>query len=289
MDPVRDPMEAKNHWGLTGVQLAFSIFVLVETWLVPLEGWLVDRFGPRPVIAAGGILAALGWVINSMATSLPELYVAAVVSGIGAGCVYGTCVGNALKWFPDKRGLAAGLTAAGFGAGAALTVIPIANMIQSSGYEQTFLVFGLLQGAVILIIAMFMVRPTPPTGVVVPPRIVMRRSTTRRRRCEDAGVLADLCAVRRRRRRRPDGHGADRPDRQGLRPGQDADQPARPHAAASDDDAGDRQSLQRLHAAAVRIHLRSDRPRKHHADRVRRRRPGPARPEGVRPQPVSPS
>jgi MFS transporter, OFA family, oxalate/formate antiporter len=169
------PMEAKNHWGLTGVQLAFSIFVLVETWLVPLEGWLVDRFGPRPVIAAGGILAALGWVINSMATSLPELYVAAVVSGIGAGCVYGTCVGNALKWFPDKRGLAAGLTAAGFGAGAALTVIPIANMIQSSGYEQTFLVFGLLQGAVILIIAMFMVRPTPPTGVLVPPRIVMSK------------------------------------------------------------------------------------------------------------------
>ncbi len=169
------PMEAKNHWGLTGVQLAFSIFVVVETWLVPLEGWLVDRFGPRPVIAAGGILAALGWVINSFATSLPELYAGAVVSGLGAGCVYGTCVGNALKWFPDKRGLAAGLTAAGFGAGAALTVIPIASMIQSSGYEQTFLFFGLLQGVVIFIIAMFMVKPTAPTGVVVPPRIVMSK------------------------------------------------------------------------------------------------------------------
>ena len=169
------PMEAKNHWGLTGVQFAFSIFVLVETWLVPLEGWLVDRFGPRPVIAAGGILAALGWVINSFATSLPELYAGAVVSGLGAGCVYGTCVGNALKWFPDKRGLAAGLTAAGFGAGAALTVIPIAGMIQSSGYQQTFLVFGLLQGAVILVIAMFMVKPSPPSGIVVPPRIVMSK------------------------------------------------------------------------------------------------------------------
>ena len=169
------PMETKNHWGLTGVQTAFSIFVLVETWLVPLEGWLVDRLGPRPVIAAGGILAAIGWTINSFATSLPELYAGAVVSGIGAGCVYGTCVGNALKWFPDKRGLAAGLTAAGFGAGAALTVIPIANMIQSAGYQQTFLVFGLLQGAVILIIAMFMVRPTPPAGAAVPPRIVMSK------------------------------------------------------------------------------------------------------------------
>jgi MFS transporter, OFA family, oxalate/formate antiporter len=170
-----NPMEAKNHWGLTGIQLAFSIFVVVETWLVPVEGWLVDRFGPRPVIAAGAVLAALGWAINSWATSLPELYAAAIISGLGAGCVYGTCVGNALKWFPDKRGLAAGLTAAGFGAGAALTVIPIASMIQSSGYQQTFLVFGILQGVIILVIALFMVRPVPPAGVTVSPRLVMTK------------------------------------------------------------------------------------------------------------------
>src|SRR5450756_3187494 len=110
----------------------------VETWLVPIEGWLVDKYGPRPVIAFGAILAALGWTIDSYATTLPQLYFAAVIAGIGAGCVYGTCVGNALKWFPDKRGLAAGATAAGFGAGAAVTVIPIANMIQSSGSQHTF-------------------------------------------------------------------------------------------------------------------------------------------------------
>jgi OFA family oxalate/formate antiporter-like MFS transporter len=128
------PMEAKHHWGLAAIQIAFSVFVVVETWLVPIEGWLVDRFGPRPVIAGGAILAACGWIINAYADSLPVLYAAAVISGIGAGCVYGTCVGNALKWFPDRRGLAAGLTAAGFGAGAAITVIPIANMIQTSGY-----------------------------------------------------------------------------------------------------------------------------------------------------------
>src|SRR5665213_1326855 len=170
-----NPIEAKNHWGLAAIQISFSIFILVETWLVPLEGWLVDHFGPRPIIAAGAILAALGWVTNSLATSLPELYVGAVFSGLGAGCVYGTCVGNALKWFPDKRGLAAGLTAAGFGAGAALTVIPIASMIQSAGYQQTFLFFGLLQGVVILVIAMFMVKPRPPSGVLVPPRIVMSK------------------------------------------------------------------------------------------------------------------
>ncbi|WP_176332874.1 MFS transporter, partial [Caballeronia glathei] len=120
------PMDAKHHWGQAAIQTAFTIFIVTETWLVPIEGWLVDKFGPRPVVIGGSLCAALGWVIDAHATSLMHLYVGAVVAGIGAGCVYGTCVGNALKWFPDKRGLAAGLTAAGFGAGAAITVIPIA-------------------------------------------------------------------------------------------------------------------------------------------------------------------
>jgi OFA family oxalate/formate antiporter-like MFS transporter len=166
------PMEDKHHWGLSAIQLSFSIFILVETWLVPIEGWLVDKFGPRPVVAGGAIFAALGWVIDAYATTLPMLYVAAVIAGIGAGCVYGTCVGNALKWFPDKRGLAAGLTAAGFGAGAAVTVIPIANMIQTSGYEHTFVFFGILQGVAIFILALFMVRPQPPEGIVASARVV---------------------------------------------------------------------------------------------------------------------
>ncbi|MDE2260751.1 MAG: oxalate/formate MFS antiporter [Betaproteobacteria bacterium] len=166
-----NPIDAKYQWGRAAIQLSFSIFILVETWLVPLEGWLVDKFGPRPVIALGAVLAALGWTINSYASSLTELYIAAVISGVGAGCVYGTAVGNALKWFPDKRGLAAGLTAAGFGAGAALTVIPIANMIQSSGYEKAFLNFGIIQGVVIFIMAMLMIRPRVPKGIVPSVRV----------------------------------------------------------------------------------------------------------------------
>src|SRR6059058_2032507 len=115
-----NPIDQKYHWGRAAIQVAFTIFVVVETWLVPVEGWLVDRFGPRPVIAAGAVLAAIAWVMNSYATTIPELYAAAVIAGLGAGAVYGTCVGNALKWFPDRRGLAAGMTAAGFGAGSAL-------------------------------------------------------------------------------------------------------------------------------------------------------------------------
>ena len=151
-----NPIDAKYHWGRAAIQVAFTVFVLVETWLIPVEGYLVDRFGPRYVVIGGGILVALAWVINSGASSLPVLYFAAAIGGIGTGCVYGTCVGNALKWFPGRRGLAAGITAAGFGAGAAITIGPIASMISSSGYEHAFLVFGLLQGAIVFVMAWFM-------------------------------------------------------------------------------------------------------------------------------------
>jgi OFA family oxalate/formate antiporter-like MFS transporter len=167
-----NPIQIKTGWALSAIQLSFSIFIVVETWLVPVEGWMVDKFGPRIVILIGSVFAATGWVLDSYATSIEMLYVAAVVAGIGAGCVYGTCVGNALKWFPDKRGLAAGLTAAGFGAGAAITVIPIGNMILSDGYEHAFLFFGLAQGAFIFLLALLMVKPTPPTGIQAMPRIV---------------------------------------------------------------------------------------------------------------------
>ncbi|WP_406952638.1 oxalate/formate MFS antiporter [Paraburkholderia guartelaensis] len=175
------PMDARHHWGQAAIQLAFSIFIVTETWLVPVEGWLVDRFGPRPVVMGGACCVALGWVLDAWAPALPVLYVAAVISGIGAGCVYGTCVGTALKWFPDRRGLAAGMTAAGFGAGAALTVIPISNMIQQSGYERAFVFFGLLQGACIMLLALVMVRPKPPAHAAGMKRIVATKTdyTTR--------------------------------------------------------------------------------------------------------------
>ncbi|HUV99553.1 MAG TPA: oxalate/formate MFS antiporter [Gallionella sp.] len=153
-----NPMHDKMGWTKAAIQVAFSVFVLTETWLVPVEGWAMDKFGPRPVVMFGAVLVAASWVLNSMADSLELLYFAAVVGGVGAGCVYGTCVGNALKLFPDKRGLAAGLTAAGFGAGAAITVIPISNMVKTGGYQQAFFTFGLLQGAVILVLALFLVR-----------------------------------------------------------------------------------------------------------------------------------
>ncbi len=144
------------------IQVTFTVFVLLETWLVPFEGWLVDKFGPKLLVLIGGIFAGLGWVGSGAAESVTALYLSYGLSGIGAGIVYGTAVGSALKWFPDHRGLAAGLTAAGFGAGSAFTVAPIANMINSVGYQAAFTRWGIIQGLVVVLASFFL--KSPPTG-----------------------------------------------------------------------------------------------------------------------------
>ena len=159
------PIDTKYHWGRASIQVAFTIFVVLETWLVPVEGYLVDRFGPRWVVVVAGALCGIAWAINSVADTLPMLYFAAAIAGLGAGAVYGTCIGNAVKWFPGRRGLAAGLTAAGFGAGSALTVIPIAAMIKSAGYEQNFLTFGLAQGIIVVVLGFLLY--TAPSSLAV--------------------------------------------------------------------------------------------------------------------------
>lgn len=144
------------------IQVTFTVFVLLETWLVPFEGWLVDRFGLRLLVMLGGVAAGLGWVFSGKAETLTQLYLAYALAGVGAGVVYGTAMGSAMKCFPDHRGLAAGLTAAGFGAGSAFTVSPIANMISRAGYQSAFIEWGLVQGAVVVIAALFL--KAPPAG-----------------------------------------------------------------------------------------------------------------------------
>jgi OFA family oxalate/formate antiporter-like MFS transporter len=156
-----DPIDHAHHWERARIQLAFTLFVLAETWLVPFEAYLVDHIGPRIVVAAGGALVAVAWTINGLADSLPMLYLGNTLGGLATGCVYGTAMGSALKWFPDRRGLAAGLTAAAFGAGAALTVLPIERLIHGSGYRTAFVTFGLAQGLVVLVAAAVLRAPRP--------------------------------------------------------------------------------------------------------------------------------
>ncbi|HLI11471.1 MAG TPA: oxalate/formate MFS antiporter [Alphaproteobacteria bacterium] len=153
------PIQHQWGWSKAEIQVAFSIFILLETWLVPFEGAIVDRIGPRWMVLAGGVCTFLAWFIDSQASSLTMLYVGGAIAGLAGGAVYGTCVGNALKWFPDKRGLCGGLTAAGFGAGAAITIAPIRAMIQSSGYQHTFLVFAIIYGVIIVIVSNFIKAP----------------------------------------------------------------------------------------------------------------------------------
>ncbi|MDB5027022.1 MAG: major facilitator superfamily 1 [Candidatus Eremiobacteraeota bacterium] len=156
-----NPIKDQFHWSTAAIQVAFTTFIFVETWLVPIEGYIIDRFGPSRITTIGGVLVGISWVMYAMAGSIWTFYIGAVIGGVGAGIVYGTTVGQALKWFPDKRGLASGLTAAGFGAGSAITIIPIAQMIQHVGYQQTFLYFGIGQGILVFIIGFLLRAPKP--------------------------------------------------------------------------------------------------------------------------------
>ena len=172
------PIDAAHHWGRTAIQVAFTVFIVMETWLLPFEGYLVDRAGPRVATFLGGASVAAGWSLEAYADTLPLLYAGAAITGVGAGLVYGTAVGNAVKWFPDRRGLAAGLTAAGFGAGSALTLVPISNWVSSHGYQSAFLVFGLAQGGCVMLAALFLKRPPAAARAIgareLEPRRVLR-------------------------------------------------------------------------------------------------------------------
>jgi MFS transporter, OFA family, oxalate/formate antiporter len=156
------PLTQSLHATLAAVQSAFTFFVLAQTWLAPINAYLVDRFGPRIVVAFAGALVGAGWIGAGLANSLPTLYAAYGIGGIGAGAVYSATIGIAMKWFPDRRGLCVGAVAGSYGFGTALTVLPISHMIETSGYRSAFLIWGAIQGLVVLVAAQFLTMP--PTG-----------------------------------------------------------------------------------------------------------------------------
>jgi OFA family oxalate/formate antiporter-like MFS transporter len=153
------PMQAGTGWRLSDIQFAFTLFILFQTWIQPLDGWLIDRLGPRGFITAAGLLCGLGWAGMGYATSLPMLYALYCLAGTGAAFVYSGSIGSALKWFKDRRGLASGIMAAGFGGGTALFIPIISSIIASSGYRAAFVATGLVQGLVIAIMAQFLRHP----------------------------------------------------------------------------------------------------------------------------------
>jgi OFA family oxalate/formate antiporter-like MFS transporter len=153
------PLQEGTGWKLSDIQFAFTLFILFQTWVQPLDGWLIDRLGPRGFITAAGVLCGVGWAGMGYATSLPMLYGMYCAAGTGAAFVYSGSMGSALKWFKEKRGLASGIMAAGFGGGTALFIPFIKAMIDESGYQSTFVATGILQGVVIAVAAQFLRHP----------------------------------------------------------------------------------------------------------------------------------
>ena len=164
-----NPMREANGWSLAEVQYAFTLFILCQTWVQPLDGWLIDRLGPRYFITAAGLLCGIGWAGMGYATSIPALYALYALAGTGAAFVYSGCIGGALKWFQDRRGFAAGVIAAGFGGGTALFIPIISRIIATQDYRAAFFWTGLGQGVVIVLVAQFLRHP-PHAAVAGPAR-----------------------------------------------------------------------------------------------------------------------
>ena len=176
-----EPMRDARLWQLSQIQGAFAFFILLQTWVQPLDGWFIDRIGPRRFITVAGILCGLGWSLMGYATSLTQLYFFYGAAGIGAAFVYSGCVGGALKWFPNRRGLAAGVIAAGFGGGTFLFVPVIAYLIRDYSYQTAFLATGIVQGIVITVVAQFLRHPgadlAPPKPVTAVTAAKVRKNT----------------------------------------------------------------------------------------------------------------
>jgi OFA family oxalate/formate antiporter-like MFS transporter len=169
------PLQQGTGWKLSDVQYAFALFILFQTWVQPLDGWLIDRMGPRWFISVAGVLCGLGWAGMGYAKTLPMLYTLYCLAGVGAAFVYSGSIGSALKWFKERRGLASGIMAAGFGGGTALFIPFISFMIANRGYQAAFLSTGIFQGIVIVIVAQVLRHPAP-TAAAAPAAAAARRA-----------------------------------------------------------------------------------------------------------------
>jgi OFA family oxalate/formate antiporter-like MFS transporter len=174
------PLQKGTGWRLSDIQFAFTLFIMFQTWIQPLDGWLIDRLGPRGFISAAGLLCGLGWAGMGYATSLPMFYALYCLAGTGAAFVYSGSMGSALKWFKDRRGLASGIMAAGFGGGTALFIPFISWFIATQGYAATFAATGALQGAVILGVAQFLRHPPAEAAGAARPKAGPAPSVGRR-------------------------------------------------------------------------------------------------------------
>ena len=206
---------AHKDWSLAAVQWAFTLFIFLETWITPVEGWLIDRLGPRIFLTAGGLLVGIGWTGMGYADTLTQLYVLYGTAGVGAAFIYSGSIATALKWFPDKRGTVSGFITAGFGAGSAIFIPIIARVLAHANYRTAFLYSGIAQGLVIIIAAQVLHNPGPDFNISpaakkpISPRIRRRiPSSSTADRCLRPAFLGALCRLRAYFCWRPHAHGA---------------------------------------------------------------------------------
>ncbi len=155
------PLQMATGASLPAMQITISLLIVLQTWLSPLQGTLIERFGPRPLVMAGCAVSGLGWVLAAQAHSIWQIYLTyGLFCGIGTGIVYVGIVGQMVRWFPDRRGFATGMAAAGYGFGAMLTTFPISGMLASAGYQHTLTVFGIILGAAGVAAAAFLRAPS---------------------------------------------------------------------------------------------------------------------------------
>ncbi len=154
------PFQAATGAGLPTVQITFSVLIVLQTLFSPAQGWLVDRFGPKALVAVGAALTGLGWILSAHVDNVWMLFLTyGLLCGVGTGIVYVGVVGLMARWFPDRRGFAIGIVAAGYGMGAMLTTFPISSMLASSGAPATLVVFGVILGSVGVLAALGLREP----------------------------------------------------------------------------------------------------------------------------------
>ena len=159
------PMTAELGVDLAQLQVAFSLLIVLQTFLSPCQGFLIDRFGPRALLSVGAVLTGLSWTLAARADSLTSLYLTyGVLGGIGTGIVYIGVVGHMVQWFPDRRGFATGMVAAGYGIGAILTTWPISAVVESAGYRDALGQFGIVFAVVGFLAAQGLKRPAAGLG-----------------------------------------------------------------------------------------------------------------------------
>lgn len=178
IEPIR---AAHTTWSLHDVQLAATIYIALQTWVQPLNGWVIDKIGQRPFITVAGVLVAVGWSLMGYAPTTTILYLLYATAGVGAAFVYSGAMGSAVKWFPYRKGFASGVAAAGYGGGSAIFVFVIRHLMTTYDYKTAFLVTGITQGVVILIVAQFLRHPdstfNPPKPAVTAVASKSRRGT----------------------------------------------------------------------------------------------------------------